>query len=521
MSDDLLGDDFFAPESTDEIVPTAGTPWGVLIVDDEPAIHEVTSISLQGFEYKGRGLQLLHAYSAKEAQTLLTVSELPIAVALVDVVMETEHAGLDLVSWIRGELCDEAIRIVLRTGQPGQAPERSVITDYDINDYKAKTELTSQRLYTLMYTALRSYELIARLEANKRGMERVMTATRQILQHRGFVSFIDASLEQLSQLLGVRSAIFMRQSRLAVSCSEQGVEVLSCSGEFCGLLPQSPTLAELPFADLAKQAIAQKRSIFLEHEMLAYIDDADHHLLFYLGDIAEFGQLERELVQWFVDSVSVALHNLHHQLSITESQHAVIHRLTELLEGREHISGNHTRRISEGCALIARKANLSDGEIELIRLASPFYDIGKMTIPDDVLQKPGKLDEAEWAVMQTHAEQGFEILSSSPHQLLQAGADIARHHHEKWNGEGYPAGLVGEDIPIFARICAIVDVFDALMTERTYKSAWPVAKVIDYFRQERGKSFDPALVDILIAEQTAMKALIERFPDVAARQTPV
>ena len=145
--------------------------WNVLVVDDEHGVHEVTKLALSNFKFDGKTLCFLHAYSASEAKQIMARTP-NIAVAMIDVVMETEHAGLDLVKYIRNEVKNNLIRIILRTGQPGQAPERTVIHDYDINDYKEKTELSAQKLYSTILTSWRSYRDLVALQANRQGLSR-------------------------------------------------------------------------------------------------------------------------------------------------------------------------------------------------------------------------------------------------------------------------------------------------------------------------------------------------------------
>ena len=175
-------------EPTDEIVfaeedgigpvnnAIAKRPWKLIIVDDEEEVHDVTRLALNGFTFADRPLEFLSAFSGEEARSVLAEHS-DAAVVLLDVVMETEHAGLDVAKYLREELHNTSIRIILRTGQPGQAPERAVITNYDINDYKEKTELTSQKLYTLMYAALRSFRDITALESSRRGLEKIIHAS--------------------------------------------------------------------------------------------------------------------------------------------------------------------------------------------------------------------------------------------------------------------------------------------------------------------------------------------------------
>jgi response regulator RpfG family c-di-GMP phosphodiesterase len=167
-------------------------------------------------------------------------------------------------------------------------------------------------------------------------------------------------------------------------------------------------------------------------------------------------------------------------------------------ERRSKETKNHTKRVSEYSKLLATKIGLPDRDIELIASASPLHDIGKLGIPDEVLFKPGKLTDKEFEIIQNHPAIGYSMLSHSNREVLKAAAIIAHQHHEKWNGEGYPWGLKGEDIHIYGRIVALADVFDALLSEREYKEAWPMDDVISWIKKEKGHHFDPQLVNILL-----------------------
>jgi len=163
--------------------------------------------------------------------------------------------------------------------------------------------------------------------------------------------------------------------------------------------------------------------------------------------------------------------------------------------------------------IIAEELGLSNTECELILNASPMHDIGKIGIPDRVLLKPGKLNAEEWEIMKTHVAKGVEILEGHNSDLLKAAVSIAQTHHEKWDGSGYPNGLKGEEIPIFGRISAIADVFDALTSVRPYKEAWPVEKAVDLIKSESGKHFQQELVDIFINKLPEIINITSNFKD--------
>ncbi len=179
-----------------------------------------------------------------------------------------------------------------------------------------------------------------------------------------------------------------------------------------------------------------------------------------------------------------------------QAQLETIERLALAAELKDEDTALHIKRMSHYCHLFARKLKLSPQECEILLHASPMHDVGKIGIPDAVLLKPGKLDAAEWQIMRTHTEIGARILGGSASELLQAGETVARSHHEKWDGSGYPSGLSGEAIPLWGRIAAVADVFDALTSRRPYKEPFPTEKALQIMREGRSTHFDPSVLDV-------------------------
>lgn len=177
-------------------------------------------------------------------------------------------------------------------------------------------------------------------------------------------------------------------------------------------------------------------------------------------------------------------------------QKDVIYTMGTIGETRSNETGNHVKRVAEYSKILAIKYGLDEDEANLLKLASPMHDIGKVGIKDEILNKPGKLTEKEFKIMKTHSTLGYNMLKKSDKPILKAAAIVAREHHEKWDGSGYPKKLAGEEIHIYGRITAIADVFDALGSKRVYKDAWPLEKIFKLFKEERGKHFDPKLVDL-------------------------
>ncbi|MBI4384353.1 MAG: HD domain-containing protein [Nitrospinae bacterium] len=181
---------------------------------------------------------------------------------------------------------------------------------------------------------------------------------------------------------------------------------------------------------------------------------------------------------------------------LRETQLEIVRRLGRAAEYRDNETGYHVIRMSLYSESLGKALGMSEKECETLRFASPMHDVGKIGIPDNILLKPGKLDEREWKIMKTHAAIGAEILKGSRSELLKMAEAIALTHQEKWDGSGYPNGLAGEDIPVVGRITAVCDVFDALTSERPYKRAWSVEEAVDYIETQSGKHFDPRLVPL-------------------------
>lgn len=201
-----MTDLFFLDEETSSEMQPSWPDWKILIVDDEKDVHTITALALKNFVFERRSLSFYHAYSVSEAKQILQ-QQTDIALVLLDVVMESEQAGLELIKTIRQTYNNLTVRIVLRTGQPGQAPEQSVIRDYDINDYKNKTELTASKLTTLMYASLRAYRDIVILEKSKRGLEKLIVASRGISSRGALSKFISMTLNQMVNLLNLDSTV--------------------------------------------------------------------------------------------------------------------------------------------------------------------------------------------------------------------------------------------------------------------------------------------------------------------------
>ena len=198
---------------------------------------------------------------------------------------------------------------------------------------------------------------------------------------------------------------------------------------------------------------------------------------------------------------------------IADREHETITRLMRALEYRDNDTGMHVVRMGQYARLIGSLIDLSEEQQDLLLRATPMHDIGKVSTPDHVLLKPGKLDPGEWSLMKDHSQAGYDILSGSSSKILQMAAEIALSHHERWDGNGYPHGLRGDEIPLSARICAVGDVFDALMSDRPYKRAWRFEDAMQLIQREGGRHFDPVLAQWFCRSTAAVEDILRRFAD--------
>lgn len=482
--------------------------WKVLIVDDEQGIHDVTKLALKRFVFQNKPLSFYHAYSGNEACEIMQQNP-DMALILLDVVMEQDDAGLNTARYIREDLGNHFVRIVLRTGQPGAAPEEQVIRDYDINDYKDKTELTIQKLNTMMYSSLRSYRDLQALEQHRIGLNQVIESTADLFQNYKFQDFVSGLLVQIASIMGYNNDVLMASTHdhsilLAgfpeVHDDTSQPTILSGTGRFGEVVgqPISYVLRDDDM-DIIRKSVDQQQTMVENNKACFYFQNhrGDYGLV-YLTGVDEIDNVNRDLMQLFTQNMSIAYDNISLYQEIDDTQREVLLRLGNIAEFRSRETSLHVSRVASYSELLALKAGIDEDEARLVRMASPMHDIGKLAIPDNILKKPGKLTSDEYEIMKDHCRIGYEMLESSDRPLLKTAAIIALEHQEKWDGSGYPRGLKGEEIHIYGRITALMDVFDALGSERCYKDAWPLEQVIELIQEQSGVHFDPNLVNLFL-----------------------
>jgi class 3 adenylate cyclase/CheY-like chemotaxis protein len=313
-NDELIFEEDGVEEETETI-----TPWKMMIVDDVEDIHHVTRMIFDDYVFDGRSIEFLSAYSGKEAREL-TVAHPDTAVILLDVVMETDHAGLEVVQYIREELKNKIVRIILRTGQPGEAPEKKVIIAYDINDYKTKEELTSNRLFSTVTSALRSYRDMTVIEKNRQGLEMIIHASSSLLKLQSLKQFTAGVLTQLTSILGFEENSLLVQTAngtcgFAATEEHGNYKIIAGTGRYEQYLDRCVTdLGEEQVSDSVSQVLSRKQSIFNEKNVVCYFKTHNNiENILYLQSQQPVNTTDRNLIDIFLSNVAIAFDNLYHR----------------------------------------------------------------------------------------------------------------------------------------------------------------------------------------------------------------
>lgn len=465
--------------------------WKVLIVDDEIDIRTLTRISLRDFTFANQSLEFFEASSAREAMTLLQQHS-DIALALIDVVMETDDAGLKLVEYIRDELKNSMIRLVIRTGQPGLAPERYVIDHYDIDDYKDKTELTAARLYTTVRSALKAFRDLQTIDANRRGLQRILQATPSLYQlgHSPLSDFFSGILTQMIGLCRLSYSSHIASIEGAVMTldnNEPKIQAATAqfvkSERFHEIHQQcvSAILSDDPISTLRNNS--QVLPLIISNQPVGYI---------YIEPTEVLSDLDQDLIHIFARQCSHALENHELHRNIISSFESAIDMLAEIAEYKDKATGGHVNRLDCYTRAIAIAMGVNEEEAVRYGKASRLHDVGKVGIPDSILSKPGKLTFDEFEIIKKHAALGANILNHD--KAFELAKQVALGHHEFWDGSGYPQGIESKELPLAVRIVSVADVFDALVSWRPYKQPWTIQNAREAIQQGAGSQFDPAVV---------------------------
>ena len=486
--------------------------WKILVVDDEPDVLEVTRLNLRNFRFDERELEILAAKSAYDAKDILT-RENNIALALIDVVMETDDAGLKLVEYIREELKNDMIRLVIRTGQPGIAPERFVIENYDIDDYRDKTDLTVTRLFTTVRSAIKAYRDLRSIDLNRQGLERVLEAAPEIyhIANISLQKFFEGVLTQIVGLCNLSEGSFISTIPGMIATIE-GKDIVVQASTVKNIDPLRMKLIHDGCVDVLMNG--KVHDILRKDTFIVPLTISESPVGFiYIEPTRDMSESDRHLIQIAANQCSSALENLKLHRNLAEAYDSAIEMLARISEFKDKTTGGHIRRLDEYTKLMALELGLSEDEAVFYGNASRLHDIGKVGIPEHILNKPGKLTDEEFEIIKTHTHIGASILSHDKH--LELACNIALSHHERWDASGYPNGVPANELHFATRIVSVLDVFDALVCCRPYKDAWPVEKAAALIKDGSGSQFDPVVVGafLKLLEQGRFDEIIKTTQD--------
>jgi signal transduction histidine kinase/CheY-like chemotaxis protein len=378
-------------DDDDEPPPDHSRRWKIAVIDDEPAVHDGTRFALGDYQLNGEGLEILSAYSAAEGRQLMR-SHPDMAVVLLDVIMESDTAGLDLVEFIREDLKNDTVRIILRTGQPGQAPERRVIVDYDINDYKAKTELTADKLFTALTAALRGYQQLQRMVETRRGLEIIIEAASTLFDFKSMQRLAEGVLTQIASLLNVDCAgiLVLREPQN----SHETFSVLAGSGCYSRFIGTDVSqMIEHDLRHLVEEAFTRRQHEFSSRRSVLYIKTlSGREVVVVLEAARHLSDTDRALVEIFCSRLSIAFDNviLYEQLQRANT------RLEERVAERTQDLTTANRRLAAQWARL-RQANSFKSEI----LGTVAHDLknplgvilGRTEILKEMIAGAGALDD--------------------------------------------------------------------------------------------------------------------------------
>ncbi len=501
-------DDWLIEDDDGASPPSAGAerPWRVLVVDDDPDVHAVTRLALRNLSFKGRELELFSAHSGAEGyQMLRDIAD--IGLVLLDVVMETEDAGLVLARRIREDLGNHTVRVVLRTGQPGQAPEQRVIIDYDINDYKAKTELTTQRLFTAVISALRAYESLTMLERSRAGLGKILAGVTNLYQAGSLREFASGVLGQVSAVLGIGGDGML----CVLAVNEREPAVLAATGVWADLAEHGTLPPDHPLLGPFQRALSEQQG---QHSPLGTVlpihTFQQQRLCIAVCPPLAMADIQRELLELYCQRIAAAFDNQYLYEQLRRTQAATVALLAQAAEARHPGAATHASRVRALSERIARRMcekGVDDPEltpqlIATIGLASMLHDLGMTEAcedwPDDAVYTP-----EQRAAMQRHPDIGRGMLEAAAatvegYTYLNCGAEIAGAHQERYDGSGYPRGLKGRAIPLCARIVGVADSYEGMTSERPYRPARSCADALAELQREAGRLYDPNVVAALV-----------------------
>ena len=498
----------------------------ILIVDDEIVIRELMSDILTD-----EGFSVASAPNGMAALEMLKSTN-DFVVLFTDIMMP-EMDGIELIR--KARLVSPALVPIVMTGYATLETARAAVKEgaydyvlkpFNLSEIKMsvtnaleRCRLANENASLLEITELFNIsERIASIRSEDALLEFVLEAALQRVEaERGSLMLVSEDGTTMTVARGVGLPEDYDNAAILVKNSISGWVAENVKPLFVEDIRQEPTVDKLSWQLRDNSFI----SVPLERKSSALSGpEGEKGRVIAVLNVTEkrnqktFTEADLKILSIMANHAAAALENVRLLRDVEDAQREIVFTLGEIVETRSQETGFHVKRVAEYCKLLGLKCGLSPAEAEILRLASPLHDVGKVGIPDAILNKPGKLTPEEFDIIKTHATMGYDMLKVTKGHVLQAAAVIALQHHERFDGQGYPHGLLGKDIHIFGRITCIADVFDALGVARVYKEAWELDRILDLFREERGKQFDPDITDVFFDSLDEILAIRDSLSDI-------
>lgn len=497
-------------------------PWRVLIADEDNTIHQTVRTALANFQVDRRGVECLVAHTVEQAKAIgLAVPDL--AVLLIDVAVEGRDSGFRVIEFLRRRYGSN-LRVILWAGQPDVMAERSAVERYGVDSYLRKADLTADRLCVAVLRSLRIHTELSSRESSRRAMSRVMVATSGLFDTRSSADFYYNLLAQMNGLVDIapHSLLCVRNEDIP---ADGVIRVRAGTGRFVAMRDiEMDRIGEPAVQAVIAQSFENGDTVQTDRYLaLSLRAHSDAMAVALIEGSRPLTSVEWQMMEIFRNKASVAFNNLLLVNELNAAQKATVLALAQVAEYKDNVASGHLQRIERLTVETTRELyrrgpypdEITQFLIDRIGMASILHDVGMICVPDKVMFSTEQLLADDYKLIRHHPRVGWEILRSAAAPLrgpsvLSIAAEIARSHHEKFGGGGYPANTSGQDIPIVGRIVAVVDVFDALITDRRHRQAWTVEHARAWITGQAGTHFDPVVVD---AFQCVIERLLKNEPE--------